>query len=427
MTTQLLTPRMRANFRCLYLDILWFGVLSGSTIAFLAVYIARLGASAFEVSLLTAGPGLVNLAFSLPSGRWLEGKGLIGASFWSAILHRLGYLLLIPLPWLFLPQLEIQAVILITVLMSIPGTLLAIAFNAMFADVVPAEWRSEVVGKRNALMALSLMATTLICGQLLDRIPSPLNYQIVFALGAVGAALSTYYLGRIQPPAAVPQRLWRPLGDYARPGLPRFADAMRLTVGLRFLTRASGTALLRPDLLRTSFGPFLFAYLFFYTAQYLPVPLFPLAFVNILELPDSVIALGTGLFHAGVLFLSLWLRRLAVRFSHKRMLVTGALGYSIYPLMIGLAHSVAVYLVASVVAGLVWGLAGAAITNRLMEKVPENERPASMALHNLALNLGILAGSLSGPVLGDALGIPTALFIAAMLRAAAALLLALWG
>ncbi len=427
MTTHLLTPRMRANFRCLYLDILWFGVLSGSTIAFLAVYTARLGANAFEVSLLTAGPGLINMVFSLPAGRWLEGKGLIGASFWSAALHRLGYLLLIPLPWLFLPRLEIRAVILITVLMSVPGTLLAIAFNAMFADVVPAEWRSEVVGKRNALMALSLMGTTLLCGQLLVRIPFPLNYQIVFALGAVGAALSTYYVGRIQPLTAAPRRLWRPLGDYARPGLPRFADAMRLTVGLRFLTRTSGKALLRLDLLRSSFGPFLFAYLVFYTFQYLPVPLFPLAFVNILELPDSDIALGTGLFHAGVLVLSLWLQRLAARYSHKRMLVIGALGYSLYPLLLGLAHSVAVYLIASLLAGLMWGVAGAAVTNRLMEKAPEDERPASMALHNLALNLGILAGSLSGPVLGDALGIPTALLIAALLRAAAALLLAIWG
>ena len=82
--------------------------------------------------------------------------------------------------------------------MSIPGTLLAICFNAMFADVVPAEIRGEVVGKRNALLAVSMTITTLVCGQLLDRIAFPFNYQIVFAVGALGAALSTYYLGQLK-------------------------------------------------------------------------------------------------------------------------------------------------------------------------------------------------------------------------------------
>ena len=35
----------RANFIHLYLDIAWFGVLSGSSIAFAAIYATRLGAN----------------------------------------------------------------------------------------------------------------------------------------------------------------------------------------------------------------------------------------------------------------------------------------------------------------------------------------------------------------------------------------------
>ena len=76
---------MRSNFFHLYADVVWYGVLAGSAIAFIAIYITRLGANAFQVSLLTAGPAVVNLLFSLPAGRWLENRAVITASFWSAL------------------------------------------------------------------------------------------------------------------------------------------------------------------------------------------------------------------------------------------------------------------------------------------------------------------------------------------------------
>lgn len=195
--------------------------------AFLAIYASRIGASGLQVGFLTAGPALANLLVSLPAGQWLEGKHLIRVSFLSALLYRLGYLAMIPLTSLFSESQQTWALILISLVMSVPGGVLAIAFNAMFADVVPPEWRAEVVGKRNALLAISITASSLLCGQLLDRLPFPLNYQIVFAFGALGAMLSTYHVGRVQMMAAPISRLNQPLHDYARPGLFRFIDGLR--------------------------------------------------------------------------------------------------------------------------------------------------------------------------------------------------------
>jgi MFS family permease len=428
MTARLITPELRQNFHHLYADIFWFGILSGSTMAFLAIYAARLGASGLQIGLLTAGPAVMNLIFSLPAGRWMESHHLVRVSFWSALLYRAGYLALIPLPWLFISKWEIWTIVLITLVMSIPGTMLAISFNAMFADVVPPEWRSDVVGRRNALMSVSLSATALLCGQLLDRIIFPLNYQIVFGLGALGAAISTYHVGSIQFGDARPlRRIGRPLGDFARPGLQRFGDAIRLAVGLRFLTRSRGKSLLRFDLLRGPFGPFLAAYLLFYTFQFLPVSIFPLAYVHALNLTDGAISLGSALFYATMLMISLRLGHLSVQYGHKRLLVFSAIAYGIYPLLIGLARDATLFWLASLVGGLVWGIASAAAINRLMERVPEDARPAYMALHNLAMNIGILAGSLSGPLLVEQVGIPEALLIGAGLRMFAGLLLAVWG
>lgn len=418
---------LRSNFRNLYFDVVWYGVLAGSAIGFLSVYAAHLGASGFQVGLLTAGPGAVNLIFSLPSGRWLENRPLSHTTFRSSILHRFAYLLLIPLPWLLGPRPQVWAIIALTVAMSIPGTLMAIAFNALLADVVPPDWRGHVVGRRNALLAVSLMGTSLLCGWLLESIVFPTNYIAVFGLGALGAALSTYHLGRLRPLAEKPLRVGGPLDEAARPGLLRFADTLREAAGLRFLTRSGGRPLLRLDLITGPFGPFMAAFLFFYTIQFVPVPIFPLFWVQDLHLSDGAISVGNALFYAGMTLASLQLRKLSARWGHRGVLVVGALLYGLYPLLTGFAQGPPLYWTASLVGGAVWGVLNGGLLNRLMERVPEDDRPAHMALHNLVMNLGILSGSLLGPLLAQGLGLRQSLFLAGGLRLAAGIVFSFLG
>lgn len=413
MTSQAASLTMRANFKYLYQDVFWFGVQAGSAMAFITIFATRLGASAFQISLLTAGPAVVNLLFSLPAGQWMSGRSLTGLAFWSSVWHRLGYLLLVPLPWLFPDLFKIWVIVLVTLLISIPGTLLAISFNALFAEVVPAEWRAEVVGKRNALMAISITLTSLLSGQLLDGLPYPLNYGVVFAIGALGALVSTYYLRKLRLPSA------GEVGAEQHP-LARPDPAVRRTIpGLRGMPGL--------DLLRTSYGPFLLAYLLFYTFQYLGVPIFPLVQVSVLKLSDGAISLGSGLFYLAMLLVSLRSIEISARLGHKRSLVFGAMLYSAYPLFLGLARGPALFWVASLTGGGAWAIANPGLVNRLMEKTPEAQRSSGMALHNLALNLGILLGSLVAPLLGDWAGLQTALLIIGGLRFLVGGIFWLWG
>jgi MFS family permease len=415
------------NFRNLYADIAWYGLLAGSAMAFLTIFAARQGASSLQIGLLTAGPAVVNLFLSLPSGRWLEHRPVIQATFYTSILHRLGYLVLVPLPFFFSEQAQVWAMVLLTLVMSIPGTLLAIAFNSMFADVTPPSQRAQVVGRRNVLLAVSVTLTTLVCGQILDRIIFPLNYQLVFFIGVVGGLMSSYHLGLLRKvDQDAPLRQWMPIGDFGRPGTFRFPDAVRLSAGLRFLTRGSGKPLLRLDLLRGPFGPFMAAYFLFYTFQTLPQPLFPLFYVNVLNLSDGAISLGTALFHFLVVMGSLRLGHLSARFGHRWLAVSGALLFGVYPLLLALSRDATLFWVASAAGGVIWAVLNGGLVNRLMERVPEDDRPAHMALHNLALNLGILLGSLLGPVLGEWLGLRDALWAATALRIIGGLLLLRW-
>jgi MFS family permease len=414
MTTEILhgpSPILRWNLRQLYWDVFWFGILAGSTLAFQAVYAARLGASGFQIGLLSAGPAVVNLIFTLPSGRWLEGKSLVKVSFRSAIWQRLGYVFLVAIPWLFTsPGGQVWGLIWTTLVMSVAGTVLAISFNAMFAEVLPPEWRAHAVGRRNILLAISITGATLLSGQILDWVIFPHNYQIVFLIGAAGAMLSSYHIGRV--------RKQDPIEKVAN--LEKVIQDERITTSKK-------RSLLRLDLLTGPFGIFMLSYLAFYAFQYFPVPLFPIVYVNSLHMTDGMIGLGTAIFYGAMMLASFRLGYYSTRYGHRKVLLVSAALFPIFPLFLGMAKGPELYYLACLTGGGVNAMLSGAIINRLMDRVPPDDRPAHMALHNLALNLGILAGSLLGPVSADLIGLQPSLFVGAGLRLLAAGFFWLWG
>jgi MFS family permease len=402
---------LRWNLRQLYWDVLYFGILAGSTLAFQSVYAARLGASGFEIGLLSAAPAVINLFVSLPSGRWMEGKSFIKVSFQSAILQRLGYVFLIFLPWLF-PSYkgQVWGLIWTTLVMSVAGTVLAISFNALFAEVLPPEHRAAAVGRRNIILAISITVATVLSGQILDKVTFPHNYQIVFLIGAAGAMLSSFHIGRIRhSPSA---------GSAAIQDDPPVVE--------RVPTPKPRT-ILRLDLLTGPFGIFMVSYLAFYTFQYFPIPIFPLSYVDSLHLTDGMIGIGTAIFYGAMMLASFRLTHFTTRFGHRKLLAFSAALFPAYPLLLGLARGPELYYLACLLGGGVNAMLTGALFNRLMEKVPPDDRPAHMALHNLVLNLGILSGSLLGPVAASWMGTQPSLILSAGLRLLAAGFFFLWG
>jgi MFS family permease len=415
------------NDRHLYLDIFWWGILAGSLISFLGIYLARLGATSFQLSILSAGPAVVNLLISLPVGKWLETRSFTRTAFVTSILHRSGYTLMLFVMLLFAEHLHISLMLWISVLMSIPGAALMIAFNAMFAEIIPPDRRALVVGRRNALLAVSMTTTALISGQLLEQVIFPLNYQIVFAIGIIGGALSCYELSRVKEiqDRKTFSRVGKPILDRARPGGGASPFARRYIPGTRFLTR--GVNMLRPDLLRGQFGLFLGAMFFFYVSQNLVVPLFPTYSVDMMGLSDWVISMGTAFFQVAVFVTSLRLSRVSNRLGHHRLMVISVLGYAAFPLFIGMWPTIPSYMAGAAIGGIGWGFLGGSVGNRLMERVPEDDRPSHMALFNITLNLGVLIGSLFGPVLGDWTGLQAAMLIGGIVRILSAGVLWRWG
>jgi len=413
----------RSNFRHLYLDIAWFGVLAASSLGFVGVYAARLGATASQVGLLSVGPAVANLLFALPAGRWLERQKIDAAVFWTAAVHRAFYLVWIFLPFLFGAQGQIWALVGLTLLMHIPGTALAVGFPALFAEAVPPEWRGHVAGMRNALLSVTFIAISLICGQILQRITFPIGYQVVFVIGFVGGAMSTFHLWFIAPHRDAARKLsaGRGLRDLAWPSIRRTLD--------KVLYRPAGgrsLRLLRSEVLQGSYGKLIAVLFGFHVALYLSIPLFPVHWVNNLHLTDGQIGLGTAIFYVAVFFGSTQLSRLVVKLGNQHVIAIGAIFMASYPAFMAAADGPALFLVGSAAGGLGWSLVGGALNNYLLEKIPADDRPAYLAWYNLAINAAVLVGSLLGPVAGRYIGIPLALAMGAALRLVMAIVIWRW-
>jgi MFS family permease len=420
----------RTNFRHLYWDIGWFGVLSGSALSFLTIYMVRIGATPFQIGLVNAGPAIVALAVSLPSGALLHGRRIDRIVYRASIYHRFFYFLWIPLPVLFVSGLQIQLFILIIFLMSLPGTLLSIGFNAFFAEAVPPEYRPAVVGKRNAVFAISFTVTSLLCGYLLAVIPFPYGYQTVFALGILGALWSTFHLGRVRLAPVDRAGSFEPhtLGDIARPGrIHSLGDTLRAGVGLRFLMRTKNWGALSVKPLRGSFGLVLLLLFIYHITQYLPIPLYPIYWVDRLSLTDQEISLGNAIFYMVMFVGSVFMASMARRIGNYGIFVIGAFIYVGYPLLTAFSQGVGLYLAASVVGGLATALAGGALGNYLLERIPENHQSISLAWYMVALNAAILLASIAGPLTNRYLNLETTLILFAGGRAISGLAIWKWG
>lgn len=405
--------KYRSNFTNLYLDIAWFGVLSGTAVNFLNVYATRLGATGLQIGLLAAMAAIVNLFLAIPAGRWIEKQPTGRAVFWSSVVFRAGYALWIPLPWLFDAQGQIWALIILAFLMAIPLTPLGVGFNVLFAEAVPERFRAHVAGIRNFTFAITYMITSFGAGFILKNLPFEVGYQLIFAIGTFGAAMSSYHIYRVKPlEVTVPIS-----GSNARqPAATTQAGSPRGILSA-----------LRLDIWRTPFRKILLALFFFHLAQYLPTPVYPLYNVRVLNLNDSNIGTGTALFYLTVLIGSTQIRRISQRLGNKRLTALGAAGVALYPFMLAASHTVLQFYILSFLGGFFFAMVNGSYINYMLENIPPDDRPSHLAWYTIVLNVAILSSSLAGPALAEMTGLVNALILFGVMRIVSGLVIFKWG
>lgn len=384
----------------LYMDMFWYGILTGSTMAFLSIYAARIGASAFQIGMINGAQAVVNLIVALPAGHYLTKRSVNRTAFLSAMLQRIFYGLLIFVPMIYSHPEQMITILVITFIMWIPGTAQAISFNALFADSVPAASRGHVAGIRNAVLSITTIGSTLLCGQLLTYTAFPVNYQFVFGIGFLGAAMSTMHIWFVKPAFRE---------EHAHEQIQVEDDSRGSAV----------KGLLRFDVLQGNYGKKIFLLFTFHFVQYLGIAIFPIYQVNIIHISDFVISVGTSIFYILMFLVSIRLEFITRRFGYGRTLGFGMAVLGLFPAFLAMSTGPTLYYVANIFGGMGWGFVGGTLYNYLLESAPHGGRAGFLSWYNLVFNAGILLGSFGGPLIGQMTNLHIALWIVAVGRIAA--------
>ena len=129
------TEIQRRNFQNVQIDAIGVGLASGAA-PFLPVYLTRLGATNFQVSLLTMMPAFTGLLFSLVAGRFLESRRNVVPWFSLARLFVISCYALTGILTVFVPMgYAVETVLFIWALATVPQTLVAISFSVVMNAV----------------------------------------------------------------------------------------------------------------------------------------------------------------------------------------------------------------------------------------------------------------------------------------------------
>jgi len=389
---QVTNPVQRDNFKNVLRDGLAIGYATAG-MPFLAVFLTRLGASNFEVGLLTSMPAFTGLLFAIPVGVWMQQKrNLIPWYSWTRFLQLSGFALTGLIPFLLPQEAWIPAIILVWGLITFPQAILTILFTVVMSSVAGNVSRFELLSRRWALVGMTTTVATLGIGEVLSRRNFPFNFQMVFLLVSIGAIFSLIFTSRL----IIPEN--KPI----------------LTQGIKYLDRFRQIfAAVRqyPAFLSFTFKRFVFL-----TGVAFAAPLFPLYYVRQANLPDISIAYitmaNTAAMVVGYFF---WLRFSRTRGSRPILLWT-TLGISLFPIFIALTTNSAVMILLAAVAGLFNAGLNLVFFDELMRNIPVDHSPSFVAFAQTSQYLTTMISPLVSAWLAQMFGLNAALIIAGMIQ-----------
>jgi Major Facilitator Superfamily len=387
------TPVQKRNFLAVQIDGIGIGLASAAA-PFLPVFLTRLGATNFQVGLLTAMPAFTGLFLAIAIGNFLQNRRQV-VPWYSAmrLLVVLSYAVTGLAPFVVPKGYVVQAVLLIWAAATLPQTFVNVAFSVVMNAVAGPKGRYDLMSRRWTILGFTTAVAVAITGEVLDRIGFPINYQLVFMGLSLGGLLSYAYSSRIDLPDAEPPP--------RQPGL---------SLSQRFKGYIN---LIRSQPAFVSFTSKRFVYL---SGAALATPLFPLYFVREVHATDAWIGIintaQTAILLVGY---PLWSRQWRVRGARFVLLWT-TLGLTLYPALTAFTHRVEWIVFYAGLAGIFQAGLDLVFFDELMKSVPPEYSATFVSLAQSLQYLSTVASPLVGTVLADHIGIGGGLLVSAALR-----------
>jgi MFS family permease len=385
------TNTERSNFLHLVADIAWFGLAMASTSRFLSIYAIRLGATPFELGLIAALPGLA-LLFSTGMSIWWRRRyrNSVRALLWPAFGFRLAFLLPALAP-LFPPEWQVAWLIAAATLPAIPQGVAGAIFIVLMRESVNDALLTRLQSRRQLALNVTVAISAVAFGVLLEAVPFPTNYQIMFVLAFVFTMFSQWHVTRVREMFPAPvvaamvqqpvTRIWKSV-DFQMVGNLTF---------------------------------------FMHLAFFSVIAVVPLYLVEHMGASESYVAMfGMVELAAGALMASL-ADRLIRRVGSRTLIALAMLGTALAPIIIAFAPSLELALVAGAISGAAWTLASISIFSLLIERVHAEDMPRATVAFQQLVALAIFIGPLIGSTLTqNRVNIVMVLMLGASLRLIAA-------
>jgi MFS family permease len=383
----------KRNFRYVQIDAIGVSI-SNVAAPFLPVFLTRLGASNFQVGLLTSMPGVTGLIFAILVGRFLQTRQNIVPWYSLSRLFVIScYALTGVLTFVLSSEYTVVATLAIWALATLPQTALAVAFSVVMNAVAGPEGRYNLLSRRWAIFGLTTVVGTFFVTRMIDLMQFPYNYAVMFLGLSVGGLISYYFSNQIKLPDQTPL-VFRPS-----------SSALESARNYYSLIRGAPAF--------TSFALKKFVY---YSALVLSQPIMPLFLVREVKATDSQIGLITMAMTI-VMLLGYFLWPLASRkFGGRFVLLATTLGMVFYPALTAATPQVPLIIVYAAIAGLFQAGLDLVFFDELMKTVPQEYSATFVSLVHSMQYFSAIVAPLAGTWLADWIGLGGALWVSAGLR-----------
>lgn len=379
------------NYRMTHGDGVAMGVVNAS-VPFLPVFVARLGGSPLEVSLLTAIPAICGFLLAIPLGQFLQTRRSIVPWYArSRLLAHFAYGLAALAVFFVPPHFIVQVILIIWALAAVPSTIGIVSFPVVMDGAAGPRGRYELMSRRWSIMGLTTAFTVAIFGLLLEWFPFPTNYQLVFVGFTMAGIVSYQFSSRFHVPEVDPQ------AGAVESGRDRVAAVI-------------ATVRSEPAFLR-----FISRRLVYVAGGRLVLPLIPLYYVRVVNAPDVWIgAIATCQSLALLAGFVLW-RRASMRRGGRFVLQASLLVAALSPGALSLVNELFVVAVVAGVGAFFTAGVDLALFDELMKTIPRRFGVTFSSIDTTLVNGAGVVAPLLGAMLASMIGIENALRIGSLI------------
>lgn len=384
----------RRNFRNVQIDAVGVSI-SNVAAPFLPVFLTRLGATNFQVGLLTSMPGVTGFLLAIFVGRFLQArKNIVPWYSLSRLLVILCFAFTGVLTLLIPSQFTIIATLLIWAFATLPQTALAVAFSVVMNAVAGPEGRYALLSRRWTVFGLTGVIGTFVVTRVIDLIAFPTNYAIMFLVLSLGGFLSFYFSRQIQVPDQAPPATVQKKGSWR--------ESLR-----------NDLALLKKYPTFVSFAWKRFVY---YSALVLGLPIMPLYLVRNVGATDGDIgAVSMAMTLVMLVGYFVW-PRVSMRRGGRFVLLATTFGMMLYPALAASTIQIEWIIFFAGLAGFFQGGLDLVFFDELMKVVPVEYSATFVALAQSMQYLSTIFAPLLGTWIAGFIGLDGALWFCAGLR-----------